>query len=74
MKPQLKHPKAVRSEDSGNGFYREYDEYDRMVYSINRWGYFSFCFFDDVLPGRQPNTVPYFVLHKFHRLYNPEFM
>lgn len=65
-KEKLDHPLAVRSRNE-NGFYWEYDKHDRVVFYEDCHGYWTFCFYSDV-----PHDVtPYFVLHKYFRLYNP---
>ena len=62
-----KHPLTVRSESDGLN-YSEYDKHDRCVYYIDSKGYFAFKFYHD--EGHL--LTPYFVLHKYHRLYNPD--
>ena len=65
---KYKHPLAVRAVEDGKS-YAEFDAHDRQVYHMNAFGYFSFSFFRNDEPH---NCTPYFVLHKYHRLYNPE--
>lgn len=68
-----KHTKAVRCIGERNNskvWYTEFDINDRIVYSRDSHGYFSYRFYTD-----EPHiATPYFILHKYHRLYNPEFV
>ena len=61
------HPLSVRFKEQ-DGFRYEYDEHDRVTYHHDRWGYFALLFYHD---AKHLNT-PYYVQHKYHRLYNPE--
>lgn len=67
-KADTKHPLAVRVKDE-DGFYTEYDQHDRVVYHRDKWGFFSYAFYHDDKHLR----TPYHVVHKYLRLYNPEF-
>ncbi len=65
---EYKHELSVRHADS-DGFYTEYDEADRVTYSRDKWGFFAFLFYHSDPTKR----VAYHVVHKYTRLYNPEF-
>jgi len=61
-----KHPLSVRSTDEG-GFYSEYDKHDRVTYHKDKWGYHVLLFYHD-----DPHLrVPYYVVHKHYKEYNP---
>lgn len=68
-KKTYKHGKAVRSVGELNkDFYYEFDEFDRIVFSKDAKGYWSFSFYED----KEYVTTPHMVFHKYFLLYNPE--
>jgi len=60
-------PNAVHAVQS-DGFYTEYDAHGRVVYSLDKWNFWSMLFY----PER--GITPNFVLHKYFHIYNPQGM
>lgn len=70
---KFRHEKACRFTES-NGFYAEYDEFDRKVFHIDSRNFWCFSIYSDPYVDKKGNKiiprVPYQIIHKYWNLYN----
>ena len=68
MNERLNHEQSDRFEKN-NYFYMEFDKFDRCTFSMDKYGFWAFCFYNQPTLEGYASTTPYQVVHKYTEFY-----